>query len=199
MSYVKTIPEENASGMIRRVYDAANARSSEVAEIIQVMSLDAKSAQASMNFQTNLMDTKNALTPYRREMLAIVISVANDCYYCAHAAAREFAREADNKKLAEQLTLDYRKASLETSDRVLCDYAMKLTLAPQKMTEDDIDRMHEGGFNDEACVVATQVISYLNYLNRVANALGVDPEVWMMEEPEDWMKRKGKDFLKGIE
>lgn len=199
MAYVKTVPEESASGMIRRVYDAANARSGEVAEIIQVMSLDPKSAQASMNFQTNLLDTKNALSPRQRAMLGVVIGVANDSYYVAHSAARDFAKEADNKKLAEQLTLDYRKASLETSDKVLCDYAVKLTLAPQKMTEDDIDRLHEGGFNDEACVVATQVISYLNYLCRVANALGVDPEVWMMEEPEDWNKRKGKDFLKGIE
>jgi uncharacterized peroxidase-related enzyme len=196
---VKTIAEESASGMIRRVYDAANARSGEVSELVQVMSLDAKSAQASMNFQANLMDTKNALTPYQREMLAIVISVANDCYYGAHAAAREFAKESENKKLAEALTLDYRKASLEASDRALCDFAMKLTLAPQKMNEDDLARLHEAGFNDEACVVTTQVISYVNYLNRVANALGVDPEVWMMEEPDDWMKRKGKDFLKGID
>lgn len=198
MSYLKMVSVANSSGMIRRVYDAATARAGEVAEIIQVMSLDAKSAQASMNLYTNLMKTKNALTPTQRELIAIVVSNANDCYYCTMSHARDFATETDNKKLAEQIAYDYRKAALDPSSKALCDYAVKLTLAPQKVDAEDLVKLRQAGFNDEAMVVIVQVVSYLNYLSRVANALGVDPETWMMEEPEEWYKRKAKDLAKGF-
>jgi uncharacterized peroxidase-related enzyme len=198
MSYLKMISVANSSGMIRRVYDAATARAGEVAEIIQVMSLDAKSAQASVNLYTNLMKTKNALTPTQRELIAVVVSNANDSYYCTMSHARDFAAETDNKKLAEQVAYDYRKAPLDPSSKALCDYAVKLTLAPQSVGEEDLVKLRQSGFNDEAMVVIVQVVSYFNYLSRVANALGVDPEVWMMEEPEEWFKRKAKDLGKNL-
>ncbi|MCA9728705.1 MAG: peroxidase-related enzyme [Candidatus Eisenbacteria bacterium] len=198
MSYLKTVAIENSSGMIRRVYDAATARAGEVAEIIQVMSLDAKSAQASMNLYTNLMKTKNALSPEQRELIATVVSNANECYYCTMSHARDYAQENGNKKLAEQVAYDYRKAALDPASKALCDYAVKLTLAPHKVNDEDLAKLKQSGFNDEMMVVIVQITSYFNYLSRVANALGVDPEVWMMDEPEDWFKRKAKDLAKGL-
>jgi uncharacterized peroxidase-related enzyme len=198
MSHLKTIAIENSSGMIRRVYDAATARAGEVAEIIQVMSLDAKSAQASMNLYVNLMKVKNALTVEQRELIAMVVGNANESYYVTMSHARDYATETGNKKLAEQIAYDYRKAPLDPASKALCDYAVKLSLAPHKMTPEDLVKLRQSGFNDEAMVVITQVVSFVNYLSRIANALGVDPEVWMMEEPEDWFKRKAKDLAKGL-
>ena len=52
-----------------------------IANIIRVMSEDGRSLQASMQFYVALMKSPNALTPARREMLAAVVSNANDCYY----------------------------------------------------------------------------------------------------------------------
>lgn len=195
MSYVKQVNEGNASGAIRRLFDAAMARDGEVSEFLRATSLDAKSAQAAHNLETNLMKTKNALAPERRALLGIVVGNALGCFYTTFLYAREYAEVTQNKKLAEQLTLDYRKASLEDGDRSLCDYAVKLTLLPAEMGPEDIDAARSGGNNDETLVVATQVISYVNYTSRIANALGVEPEVWMMEEPEDWAKRRAKDIL----
>ena len=195
MSYVKQVNEDNASGAIRRVFDAATARDGEVSEFIRATSLDPKSTQAAHNLETNLMKTKNALTPERRALLGMVVGNANVCFYTTFQYAREYAELTGNKKLAEQVTLDYRKAPLEEADRSICDYAIKLTLAPGEMSAEDIEAARAGGNNDELIVVATQVISFINYTSRVANALGVEPEPWMMEEPDDWMKRRAKDFL----
>lgn len=195
MSYVKQVNEDNASGAIRRVFDAATARDGEISELIRATSLDAKSTQAAHNFETNLMKTKNALSPERRALLGIVVGNANGCFYTTFQYAKEYVDATGNKKLAEQLTLDHRKAALEDSDRVLCDYAVKLTLMPGEMTAEDIDAVRSGGNNDETIVVATQVVSFVNYTSRIANALGVEPEVWMMEEPDDWKKRRAKDLL----
>ena len=64
-------------------------------------------------------------------------------------------------------------------DRALCDHAVKLTRTPADITQADIDRLRELGLSDRAISDATQVIAYFNYINRVADGLGVDLE-WGM-------------------
>ncbi len=97
--------------------------------------------------------------------------------------------------MAEQLIFDHRDADLPAADRLLCDFAVKLTLAPGAMDEADVRRLREHGFDDDAITIAVQVISYFNYINRIADALGVDPEDWMADLPRDeWLERKGRDY-----
>ena len=81
MALIKQINESEAQGILKEVYDAAVGRSGRVANIIKVMSLDARTVQASMKFYAALMKSKNALEPARREMLAAVVSNVNECYY----------------------------------------------------------------------------------------------------------------------
>ena len=64
-------------------------------------------------------------------------------------------------------------------DRALCTYAEKLTRHPSEMGEADIIRLRELGLDDRAIHDATQVISYFNYINRIADALGVEPETFI--------------------
>ena len=65
------------------------------------------------------------------------------------------------------------------------------------MAEPDVIVLRELGFSDQAITVATQVIAYFNYINRIADGLGVDPEEWMTSDPDVWLDRKAKadDFL----
>ena len=64
-------------------------------------------------------------------------------------------------------------------DRGLCDYAHKLTLTPSKITESDIVRLREVGLSDSAISDAAHVIAFFNYINRLADGLGVDLEPGM--------------------
>ena len=64
-------------------------------------------------------------------------------------------------------------------DRALCDHALKLTQSPGSMTKADVDRLREVGLSDRAITDATQVIAYFNYINRIAEGLGVDLEKGM--------------------
>jgi uncharacterized protein YciW len=59
---------------------------------------------------------------------------------------------------------------------ILCSYALKLTLRPWEMTEADVSALRAGGFSDRDIVDANQVVSYFNYVNRVADGLGVELE-----------------------
>jgi uncharacterized peroxidase-related enzyme len=71
---------------------------------------------------------------------------------------------------------DWRQASLAPADRGLCEFAEKLTRTPGAMARADVEQLRAHGFDDRAIHDATQVVAYFNYINRVADALGTDPE-----------------------
>ena len=76
----------------------------------------------------------------------------------------------------EHVSTDYSKADLSPIDRALCDYAIRLTRTPEKMGQGDVDALRALGLSDRAINDAVQVIAYFNYINRVADGLGVDLE-----------------------
>lgn len=71
---------------------------------------------------------------------------------------------------------DWRTADLSPADHALCAYAEKLTAFEEPMGEGDIEALRAHGFDDRAVHDATQVIGYFNYITRVAEGLGVEPE-----------------------
>ena len=81
MAYIRQVEESDAEGTLARVYEAARGRSDRVANIIRLMSLDPVSLEGSMQFYVKLMKTNNALSSAYKELLAAVVSCANDCYY----------------------------------------------------------------------------------------------------------------------
>lgn len=81
MAYIRQVAEDEATGLIKQVYDAGRGRYGSVANIIKVMSRDARSTQGSMGFYLSIMKGENALAAPRRELLAAVVSNVNDCYY----------------------------------------------------------------------------------------------------------------------
>jgi alkylhydroperoxidase family enzyme len=88
------------------------------------------------------------------------------------------------------LVFDYRQCGFDEIDTALCQYAVKLTLIPGKMESGDVDRLRDLGLDDRQITVATQVISYFNYINRVADGLGVDLDDWMNVSYDQWMEQK---------
>lgn len=78
--------------------------------------------------------------------------------------------------LVHHLASDWRRARLSVPDQALCAYAEKLTLSPAEVDSADIDALRAHGFDDRAIHDATQIVGYFNYINRVADALGVEPE-----------------------
>ena len=81
MAYIDTVDPLDASGNLKRDYDAAIERAGKVYNIVRVMSQSATHLRASMNFYVALMHAPGDLTRAHREMLAVVVSRANDCHY----------------------------------------------------------------------------------------------------------------------
>ncbi|MEZ4671273.1 MAG: hypothetical protein R3E39_25495 [Anaerolineae bacterium] len=70
-------------------------------------------------------------------------------------------------------------------DGALCAYAEKLTLHPTEMSRADVETLRAAGLDDRAVHDATQIVSYFNYINRVADALGIEPEDFILPWGED--------------
>lgn len=71
---------------------------------------------------------------------------------------------------------DYTRAVLSDVDRALCDYAVKLTRTPFDVKAADVEKLRGLGLSDAAILDAVEVAAYFNYINRVADGLGIDPE-----------------------
>ncbi|MDE2638725.1 MAG: hypothetical protein OXI30_20345 [Chloroflexota bacterium] len=84
--------------------------------------------------------------------------------------------EAEADAFVAAIARDWRAAPLNQVDQALCAYAEKLTRAPSDMGEGDVERLRAAGLDDVAIHDATQIIGFFNYINRVADALGVEPE-----------------------
>lgn len=92
--------------------------------------------------------------------------------------------DATRERMVEAVATDWRTADLDEVDRALCAYAEKLTRTPAEMSEADLAALRALGLSDAAIHDAIQVVSYFNYINRVADAVHVDLEPEMPPYPE---------------
>ena len=81
-----------------------------------------------------------------------------------------------DKELVAVLEKDYTRAPLTEPERVMVDYVVKLTKDATKVWKDDHDRLRAVGFDDTAILQITLIASWFNYINRVADSLGVGRE-----------------------
>jgi uncharacterized peroxidase-related enzyme len=81
-----------------------------------------------------------------------------------------------DEALIEALKRDHTTAPITEQERVMLDYVVKLTKDATKVWKDDHDRLRAVGFDDKAILQITLIASWFNYINRVADALGVGRE-----------------------
>ncbi len=86
-------------------------------------------------------------------------------------------------RLVAAVSADWRTAELSPRDRALCAFAERLTRAPARMSAEDLEELRGLGLTEAAIHDAIQVVSYFNYINRVADAIRVDPEPGMPPYP----------------
>jgi uncharacterized peroxidase-related enzyme len=82
MAWIKTIDPENAEGALKRLYGAAAQRAGKVFNLIRLQSLRPRVLRASVQLYVELMHSaESGLSRSQREMIAVVVSRANDCHY----------------------------------------------------------------------------------------------------------------------
>jgi uncharacterized peroxidase-related enzyme len=81
-----------------------------------------------------------------------------------------------DKELVEALERDYTIAPITQEERVMIDYVVKLTKDATMVSKGDHEQLRAAGFDDQAILQITLIASWFNYINRVADALGVGRE-----------------------
>jgi uncharacterized peroxidase-related enzyme len=110
-----------------------------------------------------------------REMIAVVVSMANGCLYClvAHGAA---LREAlGDGVLGDRITFDWRRAGLNPRRRAICAFAEKLTVRPREVEEADLRSLREVGLTDDEVWDVAEIAAMYNFTNRMAMATNMLP------------------------
>jgi uncharacterized peroxidase-related enzyme len=81
-----------------------------------------------------------------------------------------------DEQLVAALEKDYTTAPITSQERVMLDYVVKVTRDATKVRKDDIEALRTAGFDDRGILQITLIASWFNYINRVADALGVGRE-----------------------
>jgi uncharacterized peroxidase-related enzyme len=192
MAWIRLPSVREATGLLRAEYDAAIARAGRIWQIVRITCLNPLALKQSIGLYATLMKGPSPLSRAQREMLAVVVSKANDCHYWTEAHAHDLRAEVDDDELVEQIKTDWTAATLQEADRALLQFAIDLTKTPGAMTPAHVDGLRAAGFDDRSISDAVHIISYFNYINRVADGLGVDLEEWMPPHPHGDREVRGE-------
>ena len=78
-----------------------------------------------------------------------------------------------DESLSKAIKQDYKTADLNEQDRAMLDYVAKLTLSPATVQRQDVEKLRQAGFDDTGILQINLIASWFNYINRVADGLGV--------------------------
>lgn len=146
-----------------------------IPNVLKAYSHNLSQLEVFTRFYNELMFGDSELTPLEREMIAVVVSSHNHCYYClsAHGAAvREYAQDPT---LGELMVMNYRVAELPPRQRAMLDFVHKLTVRPAEIGEHDRQALREVGFSERGIWDIANLAGFYNMTNRVASAVDMQP------------------------
>ena len=130
-----------------------------------------------VSFYNEIMLGPSGLSKLDREMIALVVSSTNHCYYFVVAHGQAVRKMSDEPELAEMLVTNYRVARLSERVRAMLDFSQKLTVTPNLI--DDLDRkvLRDAGFTDDEIFDIADTAGFFNMSNRVASGLDIRPNI----------------------
>ncbi len=146
-----------------------------VPNVLKSYAFDIGKLDAFAAMYNELMLGESGLSKLEREMIAVVVSSVNRCFYClvAHGAAvRELAGMPE---LGEALVMNYRMADLDRRQRAMLDFAVLMTEASHRIEEPDRQVLRDAGFSDRDIWDIASVASFFNMSNRMASAVAMQP------------------------
>jgi len=136
---------------------------------------EAEQLRTFSRFYNAIMFATTGLTPLEREMIAVVVSSQNHCFYCLTAHGSAVRQYSGDPALGELLVMNYRAADLSERHRAMLDFAVKLTLHCDTIDEPDRQALRDAGFTDNEIWDIANVAAFYNMTNRVASAVDMQP------------------------
>ncbi|MEM8532132.1 MAG: peroxidase-related enzyme [Chloroflexota bacterium] len=166
----ETLPED-----IKALYEQMREKPGFVPNVYHAYSLRPQQLRGFLALYESIMEVESGLSKAEREMIAVTVSSQNHCFYCLTSHGAVLRVRSRDEVLADTIVANYRAADLPPRQRAMLDFAVKITLASDTCSDEDIEHLRGVGFSDEDIMDIIQVAGFFNYSNRVANALEMRP------------------------
>ncbi len=177
MTRIKTIGYGEANGRLKEIYDGLIGQRGKLAAVHTIQSLRPESIKQHMDLYMGIMFSRSELSRAEREMMAVVVSVANGCSYCQKHHAQALNHFWKDEDKINRLIKGDSPGFLTAREHALCLYARLLTLEPHAHEANDHTRALKGvGLGDAGILDVTLVVAYFNFVNRIVLSLGVELE-----------------------
>lgn len=178
MAWIQIIDTSEATGELKEVYRQLTHKRGKMSNIMSVQSLNPAAMKAHLDLYLSVMFRNRGLRREQREMIGVVVSLENKCAYCVNHHAEALRFYWKNEDRIQQLIRDFSASDIAERDKAMLAYARKLTVQPTQMTSRDVQALRDSGFADREILDINLIASYFNFVNRIANGLGVefDPE-----------------------
>ncbi len=167
---VDPLPEKT-----QKYFDICQDKLGMVPNVLKAHAFDIDKLNAFTALYNDLMLGDSGLTKLERELIAVVVSSINGCYYCLTAHGAAVRELSGDPKLGEMMVMNYRVADLDPKQRVMLDFAAKVTEASRKIEEADRQLLRDHGWSDRDSWDIINVAAFFNMTNRVASATDMRP------------------------
>jgi len=160
---------------IKAAFAKADEKLGFVPNVLTAYSLRPNKLRNFMAMYNELMLAPSGLSKLEREMVAVVVSSANRCYYCLVAHGQAVRRLSGDPELGEMMVMNYRVAKLEPRQRAMLDFAWKLTTTPYLVDDADREALRAVGLSNEDIFDLAETVAFFNLSNRMASATDMMP------------------------
>jgi len=169
------LPQGALDADLRKYFAACDEKLDFLPNVLKVYSFDQKKLRAFIGMYNELMLGDSRLSPLEREMIAVVVSSANRCYYCLTAHGQAVREMSGDPSLGEALVMNYRIARIPRRQRAMLDFAHQLTVDPTADAAPARERLRKAGFSDRDLWDIISVTAFFNMTNRLAAATDMMP------------------------
>lgn len=182
MAHLKTVSQEQATGLVLSLYQSANESLGFVPSYIKTFSLHPEVYDA----WTKLLGAIRSKMRLRRyELVTFATALALECTYCTLAHGAVLRKNFFNADQLIAIVKDFHKADLSPEEVALMSFAQKITNKANQVTEADMDELREFGLKDEEILDVVLACTARNFFSKTLDALAATPDdVYKDLEPE---------------
>ena len=169
------LPLGKLSPAMQAYFDKCTEKLGFVPNVLKAYAFDNAKLEAFVAIYNDLMLAPSGLSKLEREMIAVVTSAENRCYYCLVAHGAAVRTLSSDPVLGELMVMNYRAARLSKRHRAMLDFAVKLTAEPWAVEEADREALRQAGFSARDIWDIAAIAGFFNMSNRVASATDMRP------------------------
>ena len=182
MAFIKTVPADQAEGILSEIYQEDVKTKGYVANYTSAFSLRPDVYRA---WQNLLSSIRSRMRLRRYELVTLAAAQALKCTYCMLAHGSVLRKNFFGPAELAAIARDFRSAGLPSEEIALMEFAQKVTLEPSQTTQRDFDLLREKGLSDEEILDIVLTVTARNFMSKTLDALGADPDDAFMDlEPE---------------